>query len=149
MQKMCRTSRRLGRLLQWLLTLPCSRIWILCTFCFSSRMKRLLVLRKQKRGFAPCERSHLLPHEKGDLKNEERVDNGMWNRPNQLDAALRFVIYFFLHYIISAISKDALYTMLEGWTAQYALQIKYFPGSVSIPYVFSCKCASCDTTLTS
>lgn len=59
------------------------------------------------------------------VNNGNDVNGGVWIRPNELDAALLMVTYLSLGYIVSAVSNNNLYKMLEGWTgaAQYALRI--------------------------
>lgn len=52
------------------------------------------------------------------------MDNGLWNRPGPLEAALRFVKYFYLAHIPLDVSCYTPFTTQEGWTeiVQFALQ---------------------------
>lgn len=77
-------------------------------------MKRFLLLGMRNHGFEPCEQSYPLLTGRVTVNNVAEVDDEVSNRPNQLKAALQFVIYLHLYHTATAISNNTAYTMQEG-----------------------------------
>lgn len=55
---------------------------------------------------------------------EDDVHSAVWNRPNQLDIALRSVTYLQWDHINSILLFNIIYTMWEAWTrfAQFPVE---------------------------
>lgn len=86
-------------------------------------------------GLVLCEQSQYLLHGKVAVNDEVDLDSGLWTRPIELNAALRYVTFIYLYHIALAVSKNSLYTTQDGWNgfAQYALQANKLP-AVLLPH---------------
>lgn len=104
------------------------------------KKKLFLLISQRKRVVASQEQSHHLLHGKDVVNNDADVESGVWNRFEQLEAALQLVTYLYSDHIASAILTNALHTIQEGWTNsaqynqhthKYPARLKFFLSSVS------------------
>lgn len=116
---------------------------------FGSEMKRFIALSKPKLESASREQSYHLLYKKGavNINIKADVDNGIWNRPNLLNASVPFFTFHYLNQIASITSKNILHSAgsLEDGFKGRATD-KQHSNSAS---VFSGNCACGDTLLTS
>lgn len=73
------------------------------------------MVRKREQELALYEQSYHLLHEKSAVIKKADVDNGAWNRPNPLAAALLFVTYLYLVHTALAVPNNIFYTMFKAW----------------------------------